>query len=116
MAMLLVGGVYILLIPATQAFYTATIVAAIWGFTNHISVNLIILLMSKRDVIAHGTLMGLETTVTYTSIFLGPLILGALYPIGFHVMAMVAPRLLVAVAITAIRFGQIFDTKLIKPT
>lgn len=106
--MLLAGAIYLVLIPATQVFYTAAIIAAVWGFINHICINLIVLLLSQRDPAARGTLMGLQTSVTYTSVFLGPLVLGALYPIGFHIMAMTATGLLLCGAAVAISFGRNF--------
>lgn len=105
-AMLIAGIVYLVLIPATQGYYTAAIVAFVWGFINHICINLVVLLLSDRDDGARGTLMGLQTSVTYTSVFLGPLVLGALYPIGFHAMAIVAAVLLALGAATAVSFWR----------
>lgn len=102
-SLVLVAAIYILLIHATQNYATAIIAAALWGFINHICINLIVFLLSQRDPNARGVLMGLQTTVTYTSVFLGPLLFGVLYQVGFYAIASVASGLLLISAVVAWR-------------
>lgn len=107
--MCVVGVIYVVLIPATGSYMTATIAATCWGFMNHICINLIVMLLAQRDPNARGALMGLQTSVTYTSVFLGPLLFGALYPVGFGIMALLAAALLLCGAGIAMHFGRHFD-------
>ncbi|MEJ8476034.1 MFS transporter [Roseibium algae] len=105
----LLAGVYLLLVPATQNYLSAILIAAVWGFVNHIAINLIVLLLSQRDKTARGALMGLQTAATYTSVFLGPLLMGAFYPLGFHLVAGAAAVLLAFSAIVAWKFCAAVD-------
>ncbi len=99
--LMLISGIYLALIPATQNYITSIGIAVVWGFINHIGVNIIILLLSRCDPAARGALMGLHTAVTYLSVFLGPLLLGMLYSIGFGAMALAAAGMLFAAALIA---------------
>lgn len=78
------GAIYVGLPPATTHIAPALAVAFLWGVANHVGVNLIILLLSRRGETRRRMLLGLHTTITYGSIFLGPFLLGQLYDrIGF---------------------------------
>lgn len=106
--LLAIGAVYLVLIPATQAFASAIFAAVVWGFVNHIGVNIIILLLSQRQADARGALMGLHTAVTYGSVFLGPLLLGAFYgSFGFEAAAIVAASFLVVGSLIAWRIRTV---------
>ena len=105
--LLAIAAVYLALIPATAALGSAIAMAVIWGFVNHIGVNLIILFLSERDPDARGALMGLYTAVTYASVFAGPLVLGTLYgPFGFAAAAVAAAAFLAGAALIAWRIGK----------
>lgn len=87
-SLLVLALIYFGLDAATQQFITAVPAVFLWGLANHVAVNLIILLLSRRGGEARAVLMGWQTTVTYTAIFLGPILLGALYaPFGFGAAA-----------------------------
>lgn len=87
--------IYAVLGPLTGTMVPALAVAFVWGVVNHIGVNLIILMLSRRGDGARTVLMGLHTTITYASIFAGPLVLGALYTArGFTVAALLSAALL----------------------
>ncbi|MBP5857910.1 MFS transporter [Marivibrio halodurans] len=82
--LLVLGAIYVGLPPATTHIAPALAAAFLWGVANHVGVNLIILLLSRRGETRRRMLLGLHTTITYGSIFLGPFLLGQLYDrIGF---------------------------------
>lgn len=86
--MVAIAGVYLILDPALHGFPTALAVAAIWGMVNHLGLNMLVLLLSRRAAGAGGAVMGLHSAVTYTAVFLGPLLLGLAYEgIGFGAVA-----------------------------
>lgn len=87
-ALLLLALLYLGLDAATQRFVTAVPAVFLWGAANHVAVNLIILLLSRRSTEARAVLMGWQTTVTYTAIFIGPIVLGTAYALfGFGAAA-----------------------------
>ncbi|WP_409526391.1 MFS transporter [Nitrincola sp. MINF-07-Sa-05] len=91
--------------PLTDTMATALPVAFVWGIINHIGVNLIILSLSRHGEDTRATLMGLHTTITYASIFAGPLMMGALYEAnGFTAAALLSALLLATGAVLAFRF------------
>lgn len=108
-ALLLLALIYLGLDAATQRFVTALPAAFVWGFANHVAVNLIILLLSRRGAEARAVLMGWQTTVTYGAIFLGPILLGALYaPFGFGAAAALSAASALVAALLAWTAGRLW--------
>ncbi|MGX1099399.1 MFS transporter [Amorphus sp. MBR-141] len=109
-ALLLLALIYLGLDAATQRFVTALPAAFVWGFANHVAVNLIILLLSRRGAEARAVLMGWQTTVTYGAIFLGPILLGALYaPFGFGAAAALSAASALVAALLAWTAGRLWQ-------
>lgn len=64
---------------------------ALWGFFNQFALNAMILALNKRAPDARGAVMGLNSAVTYSAVFAGPLLMGLLYPgYGFRGVATLA--------------------------
>jgi predicted MFS family arabinose efflux permease len=64
---------------------------ALWGFFNQFALNAMILALNKRAQDARGAVMGLNSAVTYSAVFAGPLLMGLIYPgFGFRGVATLA--------------------------
>ena len=100
-----IAAIYLVLIPATATMPGALAGAFAWGIVNHIGVNLIILLLSRRGEASRSALMGLHTTTTYVAIFLGPAVLGALYTASGFASAGMTAAVFVALA-AAVAWGK----------
>ena len=76
--------------PATTAFWSGAFTAAfIWGFANHFVLNVIVLRLNGLAGTANGTVLGLNSAITYAGALAGPLILGLLYAnCGFGMLAL----------------------------
>jgi predicted MFS family arabinose efflux permease len=103
----IIALVYISLIPATASFFAAVGIALIWGFVNHIGVNSLLICLTQRRPGARGALMGVYTSATYGSVFLGPLLMGVFYDRwGFGIIAVFAALFLAIGAALAWRLDQ----------
>lgn len=97
--LLAIAALYVVLAPATETLAGALVAAFVWGIVNHVGVNLIILLLSRRSEETAPLLMALHTTTTYLSIFLGPALMGLTYTgFGFGAAGILAAVLLVVAA------------------
>ncbi|WP_319520300.1 MFS transporter [uncultured Martelella sp.] len=89
------GLVYLSLALATRSFWLSLLATFLLGIFNHFGLNLTVLLLALRKPEARGTLIGLNTTATYIAVFVGPLLMGALYAgIGFGAVSLSAFALL----------------------
>ncbi|WP_197489644.1 MFS transporter [Martelella sp. AD-3] len=80
---------YLLLYPATEAYWSSLAATFLLGIFNHFGLNLTVLLLAQRKPEARGTLIGLNTTATYIAVFFGPLLMSALYAgIGFGAVSL----------------------------
>ena len=69
----------------------------VWGLANHLGLNLLILRLTALDPARRGTIMGLNSAVTYLAVFLGTAGFGPAYVNqGF------APAALLAAALTLV--------------
>ncbi|AQZ51979.1 MFS transporter [Martelella mediterranea] len=91
--------IYLMLIVATQTFWTSLLATLVLGFVNHFGLSLTVLLLAQSKPDARGMLIGLNITVTYIAVFCGPLLMSALYAAdGFGAVSLMA-AILVAVAV-----------------
>ncbi|WP_187326943.1 MFS transporter [Martelella lutilitoris] len=89
------GLLYLLLYPATEAYWTSLAVTFLLGIFNHFGLNLTVLLLAERKPAARGTLIGLNTTATYIAVFFGPLLMSTVYAgIGFGAVSLCGGALL----------------------
>ena len=64
---------------ATAVQAGAYAAAFVWGFANHFVLGVIVLRLSKLGGSERGSVLGLNTTVTYLGALVGPLVLGLIY-------------------------------------
>ncbi|MER9327283.1 MFS transporter [Mesorhizobium sp. M0488] len=107
-AYLLVAVVYVAIAMASDSFGLTIAMVAVWGLANHFGLNVLVMRLSALDPGRRGTIMGLNSAVTYLAVFVGTTGFGPLYSsFGFTTCALVAALLmLVAAAAAAWRTGQ----------
>jgi predicted MFS family arabinose efflux permease len=102
-AYLLVAIVYIALAAAGGSFHLTIAMVAAWGLANHLGLNVLVMRLSALDPARRGTIMGLNSAVTYLAVFVGTTAFGPLYSsFGFAASAVVAALLMLVAASAAV--------------
>ena len=83
--------------------FTALLIAMfLWGLANHFGLNVLIMRLSALDPARRGTIMGLNSAVTYLAGFVGTVAFGPLHTrFGFGISAFVAAVLMLIAALAA---------------
>lgn len=104
--LLLVGAIY-LAMAAASGSYPGTLAAVfLWGLANHFGLNVLIMRLGALDPARRGAVMGLNSGVTYLSLFAGTAGFGPLYTaFGFAALPL-AGALLMLVAAAAAALGR----------
>lgn len=107
-AYLLVAVVYVAIAMASDSFGLTIVMVAVWGLANHFGLNVLVMRLSALDPARRGTVMGLNSAVTYLAVFVGTTGFGPLYSsFGFATCALVAALLMLVAAVAAAwRTGQ----------
>ncbi|MDQ0316104.1 MFS transporter [Amorphus orientalis] len=63
-------------LSSPTAAFGATV---IWGIFNQLGVNALVVSMNRRAAEARGAVMGLNSAVTYSAVFAGPVVMGQVY-------------------------------------
>lgn len=101
-AYLLVAVVYVAIAASSNSFNLTIATVAVWGLTNHFGLNVLVMRLSALDPSRRGTIMGLNSAVTYLAVFVGTTGFGPLYSdFGFAACAMVAALLMLVAAFAA---------------
>ncbi|RVC09024.1 MFS transporter, partial [Mesorhizobium sp. M7A.F.Ca.CA.002.15.2.1] len=101
-AYLLVAVVYVAMAATSDSFGLTLTMVAIWGLANHFGLNVLVMRLSALDPSRRGTIMGLNSAVTYLAVFVGTTSFGPLYSnFGFAVCVMVAALLMLIAASAA---------------
>ncbi|ESZ29972.1 MFS transporter [Mesorhizobium sp. L2C084A000] len=101
-AYLLVAVVYVAMATTSGSFGLTLTMVAIWGLANHFGLNVLVMRLSALDPSRRGTIMGLNSAVTYLAVFVGTTSFGPLYSsFGFATCAMVAALLMLVAASAA---------------
>ncbi|WP_376705788.1 MFS transporter [Mesorhizobium sp. ISC25] len=101
-AYLLVAAVYVVLAAASSSFHLTIAMIAVWGLANHFGLNVLVMRLSALDPARRGTIMGLNSAVTYLAVFVGTTAFGPLYStFGFAASAVVAALLMLIAAAAA---------------
>ncbi|RWC50786.1 MAG: MFS transporter [Mesorhizobium sp.] len=101
-AYLLVAVVYVAMAAASGSFGLTLTMVAIWGLANHFGLNVLVMRLSALDPSRRGTIMGLNSAVTYLAVFVGTTSFGPLYSsFGFAICAAVAALLMLVAAAAA---------------
>lgn len=99
-ALFLVAGVYLLFGLIGHGLAAVLCLLVGLGLGNYFGINLLIVRLTAIDPAKRGTIMGLQTTVTYLAVFAGTSIFGQIYSAGgFVAMAYTATALALAGAL-----------------
>jgi predicted MFS family arabinose efflux permease len=101
-AFLAVAGVYLALVLASASAPAVLALMFLWGLANHFGLNMLIMRLSALDPARRGSVMGLNSAVTYLAVFAGTSAFGPVYvAFGFAACAAAAVALtLVSAAVT----------------
>jgi predicted MFS family arabinose efflux permease len=92
--------VYLGLLPAAHSLAAVLAVAALWGAASQLSLNLLVLLLSRARPDERGAVLGLNTCTTYLGASVGTAIAGTLYThAGFEVLGLAAAAVLAVAAV-----------------
>lgn len=95
-----VAAVYAAFALAGTTFAAVLVIVLVWGLTNHFGLNVLIMRLSSLDPARRGTIMGLNSAVTYLAVFAGTSGFGPVYETwGFATAAWVAAVLTLAAAV-----------------
>ncbi|MEO5758758.1 MAG: MFS transporter [Mesorhizobium sp.] len=101
-AYLLVAVVYLAIAAASDNFGLTMALVAAWGLANHFGLNVLVTCLTALDPARRGTVMGLNSAVTYLAVFVGTTGFGPLYTsFGFAASAVVAALLMLIAALAA---------------
>ncbi|MBZ9809036.1 MFS transporter [Mesorhizobium sp. BR1-1-9] len=101
-AYLLVAIVYVAIAATSNSYGLTLAMVAAWGLANHFGLNVLVMRLSALDPSRRGTIMGLNSAVTYLAVFVGTTGFGPLYSgFGFAASAMVAALLMLVAASAA---------------
>ncbi|ANT50376.1 MFS transporter [Mesorhizobium amorphae] len=101
-AYLLVAVVYVAIAAASGSFGLTLAMVAVWGLANHFGLNVLVMRLTALDPSRRGTIMGLNSAVTYFAVFVGTTGFGPLYTgFGFAASAIVAALLMLVAASAA---------------
>jgi predicted MFS family arabinose efflux permease len=96
------GTIYVLMALFGGSFIALLITIFLWGLVNHFGLNVLIMRLSAIDPARRGTIMGLNSAVTYLAGFLGTVGFGPLHTgLGFAISAFVAAALMLIAALAA---------------
>lgn len=86
----------------SNSFPALLVAMFLWGLVNHFGLNVLIMRLSALDPARRGTIMGLNSAVTYLAGFVGTVGFGPLHThLGFATSAVVAAALMLIAAIAA---------------
>ncbi|MDJ0942632.1 MAG: MFS transporter [Kiloniellales bacterium] len=95
-----IAAVYAALALGSGNYLAIVAIALLWGLLNHFGLNLLILRLTAVDPARRGTILGLNSAVTYLCVFLGTLGFGPLYShAGFASLAWIAAGLCLVAAL-----------------
>ncbi|TPJ76294.1 MFS transporter [Mesorhizobium sp. B2-6-2] len=98
-AYLLVAAVYVAIALASGGFGLLVATIAAWGLANHFGLNVLVMRLTALDPSRRGTIMGLNSAVTYLAVTVGTAGFGPLYTgLGFANCALIAAGLMLVAA------------------
>ncbi|QND53268.1 MFS transporter [Phyllobacterium sp. 628] len=101
-AYLIVAIVYLAMAAASSHFGLTLALVAAWGAANHVGLNVLVTCLTALDPARRGTIMGLNSAVTYLAVFVGTTAFGPLYSsFGFAATAIAAVLLMLIAALAA---------------
>lgn len=95
--MVLVTAVFLLMFTLSGSFVGLLALMAVWGLANHLGLNVLIMRLTSLDPRQRGSIMGLNSAVTYLALFAGTISLGEVYASqGFRAVVLCAVGLMLA--------------------
>lgn len=86
------------------SFVLVVLMVGLWGLANHFGLNVLVMRLSALDPVRRGTIMGLNSAVTYFAVFAGTTIFGPIYTnFGFAVCAVAGAALALISAFVSTR-------------
>ncbi|MCF3933483.1 MFS transporter [Acuticoccus sp. M5D2P5] len=83
-----IAAIYFAWRLALDSIPAAVLATLAWGFLNQFGLNSLIVTLNRQVTRGHGAVMGLNSAVTYTAVFTGPLFLGPVFTnYGFAAVA-----------------------------
>ncbi|CAB5513614.1 Purine efflux pump PbuE [Achromobacter anxifer] len=100
LALGVIALVYLGLLPAAHALASVLAIAVLWGAASQLSLNLLVLLLSRARPEERGAVLGLNTCTTYLGASVGTAIAGTIYThAGFESLGLAAASALAAAAL-----------------
>lgn len=100
LALAALSAVYLALLPAAHALVAVLALAVLWGAASQLSLNLLVLLLSRARPEERGAVLGLNTCTTYLGASVGTAVAGTLYThAGFESLGLVAAAALALAAL-----------------
>ncbi len=104
LAYLAVGAIFIAMAAVAGQFWPLVLTVGLWGLANHFGLNVLVTRLSSLDPTRRGTIMGLNSAVTYFAVFAGTTAFGPLYTeIGFAPCALAGAALMLVAVFAARR-------------
>lgn len=103
-AFVAVAGVYLVLALASPSAVALLSIMFFWGLANHFGLNMLIMRLTALDPVRRGSIMGLNSAVTYLAVFAGTSAFGPVYAAyGFATCAAAAVALTLVSAAASLR-------------
>ncbi|MFY3249519.1 MFS transporter [Achromobacter xylosoxidans] len=100
LALAALSAVYLALLPAAHALAAVLALAVLWGAASQLSLNPLVLLLSRARPEERGAVLGLNTCTTYLGASVGTAVAGTLYThAGFESLGLVAAAALALAAL-----------------
>ena len=97
--LLVLAGVYLLWRPALAEPVAAFAAAMAWGAINQLGLSALVVSLNRRAGDSRGAVMGLNSAVTYSAVFAGPMLMGQIYArTGFAGITTLSAAIVVASA------------------
>lgn len=103
-AYLAVAAIFGLLALGSGSFFMLLALVALWGLANHFGLNVLVTRLTALDPTRRGTIMGLNSAVTYSAVFVGTTGFGPIYAgFGFAACCLAALVLALVAAFASMR-------------
>lgn len=99
------GAVFVILSLASGSYAVMLAAIFLWGLTNHLGLNVLIMRLTALDVARRGAIMGLNSGVTYLALFAGTIGFGQIYAsFGFAALTLIGAGLMLVASLCARRW------------
>lgn len=100
LALGVIALVYLGLLPAAHSLAAVLAIATLWGAASQLSLNLLVLLLSRARPDERGAILGLNTCTTYLGASVGTAVAGTIYThAGFDTLGLAAAAALAIAAV-----------------